>query len=132
MATLTVEHCIYLTKEQRYLLNQREKIVVEGVSIPVVFSRGSTSEPVDEVFCKYYLSNDDKGDRDIKRKDEGYEINLQQKTEELNGSEVLLDEEDEGKGKFIFSQIQRVSYKGSSFNIIHFVEIKKIDTLLES
>ncbi|MEI8270267.1 MAG: hypothetical protein WCG45_02770 [bacterium] len=131
MATLTIEHSVYLAKEQRYSLNNGEKITVEGFSVPVVFSRGNTSEPAKEVFCKYTLSNDGE-EKEIKRIEEGYEINLQQKAENLPGSEILLDEEDGGKGKFIFSQLQKVSYKGNSFNIIHFVELKKIETLLES
>ena len=131
MATLTIEHSVYLTKEQRYSLNNGEKVIVEGFSVPVVFSRGNTSEPAKEVFCKYILSNEGQ-EKEIKRNQEGYDINLQQKTESLPGSEVLLDEEDAGKGKFIFSQLQKVTYKNTSFNIIHFVELKKIETLLET
>jgi hypothetical protein len=60
MLTLTVSHNIFLTKKQRYELSVVESTLeVIGISFPVWFYKGKTSEPAKEVFCKYILSIND-------------------------------------------------------------------------
>ena len=58
MATLTISHYIYLTKEQRYALHERQPIEAIGISVPVWFNKGNTSEPAKEIFCKYQIANE--------------------------------------------------------------------------
>ena len=73
MATLTVSHYLYLTKEQRYSLNEGKDIDVVGICVPVWFSKGNTSEPAQEIFCKYKIQNPRQGDN-IKQTDDGFTI----------------------------------------------------------
>ena len=55
MATLTVSHYIYLSREQRYELNDGKDIEIVGICVPVWFQKGNTSEPAQEIFCKYKI-----------------------------------------------------------------------------
>lgn len=73
MLSLTIQHKIYLTKEQRYALHEGINLVVVGVSIPIWFGKNYTSEPGKEVFCRYYLKNTKK-DIPIQILEDGYEI----------------------------------------------------------
>src|SRR5262252_8141079 len=55
--TITVLHNIFLTRDERYKLASGEDVETVGVSVPVWFHRGKTTEPAVEVFCKYKLTN---------------------------------------------------------------------------
>ena len=145
MTTLIVSHHIYLTRDERYSLHNGKSIEVVGVSIPVWFSRGNTSEPAQEVFCKYKLTNDII-DKILNPIQDGYSINLPQKIELLDGeketldnleielpnSKNLLDLKDGGIEKIEFSQNDKIQQNGREFKVIHFVEIKPIEVLLET
>ena len=54
MATLTISHYVYLNREQRYDIHDLKPVEVIGVSVPVWFNNGNTSEPAKEVFCKLF------------------------------------------------------------------------------
>ena len=91
--TLSIVHNIYLNKEERYLLHRGKKITVVGSSLPVWFYKGDTSEPAEEVFCKYILTNK-KGKKDVSPIEitkQGYKINLPQLPEGYKDPEVLTD-----------------------------------------
>jgi len=145
MATLTISHYIYLNREQRYKLHSGESLEVTGVSIPVWFHRGTTSEPAKEMFCKYKLTNE-AINKAIMPMEEGYNINLPQKLElgggnvpeevqdvvavQLGTSERLLDVKDGGSEWLEFRQYNKVQQGIHKFNVVHFVEIKP-DELLQ-
>lgn len=144
MATLTVSHYIYLNREQRYKVHSGEFVEVIGISVPVWFYRGTTSEPAKEMFCKYKITNE-ATDKSILSTKEGYEINLPQKTEldndnspevkeitsiKLGTSERLLDLKDGGTEWLEFRQYNKIEQGKNKFNLIHFVEIKP-DELLQ-
>jgi hypothetical protein len=74
---LSISHNIFLTEEERQRIYAHEPLEVLGVSVPVWFYRGSTSEPASEVFCKYVLTNIEE-DYPITVIDSGYRINLPQ------------------------------------------------------
>ena len=147
MATLTISHYIYLTREQRYKLHEGESIEVTGISIPVWFHRGTTSEPAQEVFCKYKLTNEPI-DKSIGFMDEGYNINLPQKLElgsdevpkevqnivavQLGTSERLLDLKDGGAEWLEFRRYDKIKKGNHDFNVVHFVEIKPEDLLRDT
>jgi len=76
---LSVCHNVYLTKQERYDLHEGKDIEVVGVSIPIWFFKGTTSEPGEEVFCKYFLVNNGNSDSFIHSLENGYHINLPQK-----------------------------------------------------
>ncbi len=88
---LSISHHLFLTREQRYKLHERNELEVIGVSVPVWFEQGNTSEPAEEVFSKYILKNEE-GDYFIINHNYGYEINLPQmpadfKTKDLSNED---------------------------------------------
>lgn len=158
MLTLVNSHNIALSKEQRYKLHAGETIQAIGVSIPVWFEKGNTSEPANEVFVQYKLSNQTQ-DFQIKTITTGYEINLPQPNPELEqqlaeidekilatlgiqketpNSQKLLDYEDGGNKGMYFRQFSRSNLiidgkkTNTPLSIIHSVEIHAIDDLIET
>ena len=144
MTTLIISHYIYLSKEERYKLYSGEILNVVGVSVPVWFDKGNTSEPAKELFCKYILTNDPVNKAIMPTK-EGYHINLPQKLKTNTSNEIqeiidlylgtpekLLDVKDGGSEKLEFKQQNKAKQGSKSFNIIHFVEIKDEEVLKET
>jgi hypothetical protein len=94
---LSIAHHIFLTREQRYALHDREKIRAIGVSLPVWFYKGATSEPGEEVFCDYLITNRKGEDISsiklpVVNTDPSYTINLPQIPEDYE-REVLTNDE---------------------------------------
>lgn len=83
---LFVNHNIFLTRDQRYAIVNRERVETTGVSVPVwmEYNTGKTTEPAEEVFCRYRLDNDEsrkpsvRGLRSSDGHGTGYWINLPQ------------------------------------------------------
>ena len=155
---LSVSHHIYLSKDERYSLHNEESIEVVGVNSPVWFYKGSTSEPAEEVFCKYILQNK-KNDPDIHTTEEGYIINLPritnddifeisdevwrgmsenerhkwyEKNETPINSKRLLDLKDGGGGYMSWRQDNQIYKNNKVLYIKHFIEIKDISILENS
>lgn len=146
MSTLTVSHYIYLSKEQRYHLHQGKNIETVGICIPVWFQKGNTSEPAQEVFCKYIISNDKKGTL-VSYTDTGYQINMPSVVisdgdidesvkkavqMKLGTSDRLLDQEDGGVEWCEFRFYQKINIDKKEYYNIHFVEIKPIEILQDT
>lgn len=55
--SLSISHHIFLTKEERYSLHQGVAIETIGASVPVWFYGRTTSEPAEEIFCQYIITN---------------------------------------------------------------------------
>lgn len=73
---LFISHSLYLTREQRYQLAERQAVEIVGVSIPVWFGQKS-SEPATEVFCEYLIENK-AGKAYVRAKGNRYHVNLPQ------------------------------------------------------
>lgn len=147
MATLTVSHYLYLSKDERYALHEGKTIETVGVCIPVWFEKGNTSEPAQEVFCKYKMHNPKSG-VDIKQSNDGFEIWFPsiQKDEEhlvddemkvaiqkkLGTSDNLLDYKDGGSTKCEFRIYQKLLVNETLHHLVHFVEIKPIELLMDT
>lgn len=127
MLTLTISHNIFLTRDQRYLLTNKESIEVIGVSVPVWFYKGNTSEPAKDIFCKYILTNDSKSDPIMPLK-EGYKINLPIKVEDSSVEKRLLDITDGGTECLFYREYNKV-YKPTQYDLIHFVQIMPIEMM---
>ena len=73
--SLSISHHLFLTRKERYALHEGQVIETIGSSVPVWFYGKTTSEPAEEIFCQYVLTN-------IKRRPciipdvDGYTINL--------------------------------------------------------
>lgn len=135
MATmLTISHYIYLTKEERTQLFNQTSVNTVGISIPVWFNKGTTSEPAKEIFCNYLITNDAIS-KQIKPNSNGYSINLPRdfiNFKNENSAIRLLDVEDGGCEELIFKQYSKLNKENKYFNIIHFIEIRPIEILLST
>lgn len=134
MLTLNVSHNIFLTKQQRYDLCKIDTVVETiGVSVPVWFYKGRTSEPAKEVFCKYILSiNDNKNA--IKKFAEGYIVNLPKNLDKVSNPmyEILKDEKDLGKEMVQYKEYSISKIKKIKYQVMHVVEIYDESILLNS
>jgi len=158
--TLMISHYLYLSHTERYALVSGKTIEVVGVSVPVWFHKGSTSEPAVEVFCEYVLSNDNQ-DFPVTPFIKGYKINLpqmlvghkvaarpkpnvwdnmtideQERWERLHPqpplTKDLLDAEDGGLGGLRFKKYSKIREPDKQFNMIHNIEISSMGKLLSS
>lgn len=75
VTTLAVSHNIWLSRDQRYQLQEGTPVEVIGVGTPVWFYKGNTSEPASELFCRYII--DSRGpDLHLSHMTDGFEINI--------------------------------------------------------
>jgi poly(3-hydroxyalkanoate) synthetase len=77
---LTIHHNIFLTREERYKIINRESTTVIGVSVPiwVLNKSGLSTEPGAEVFSLYEINNIAEKELTIRKGKNGYSINLPQ------------------------------------------------------
>lgn len=156
MLTLVVSHVIGLTRDQRYDLHTGKTVDVVGISIPVWFEKGSTSEPANEVFVNYKLTNY-KEAFPIKTTKCGFEINMPQSNPEAEAeiralpqealevvgvntnfpnSKNLLDMKDGGSEFLQFRQYAKTNLlvdgekTRKALNIVHCVEIKSLEDIV--
>lgn len=136
--TLTVSHNIFLTTQQRYDLAEGVEQVVIGVSVPVWYFDGKTSEPANEVFCKYIIKISD-AITDIKYEDDAYVIRVaknfsNEETKERSPVIVknILDIKDGGSEWLAFRQLSKTKKNKRLINMANFVEIKDMNVLLET
>lgn len=121
---LIIGHHIFLTKEQRYILqNINSKITVLGASLPIWHKGNKTNEPIEEYFCKYQIINK-RNQECIICNQKGYEIYIPEGGLCMN----LLDPKD-GGCKFLFFQ---ATIKQNDLNTVHQVTISDIDDLIAS
>jgi len=132
MITLIISHSIYLSKQERYdLALEKKPIDIIGVSLPVWFKKGSTSEPAEEIFCHYRLTNQNP-DYAIKSLNDGYQINIPNIPGENLSAKNLLDIKDDGCAWLAFKQYNKVRRDRRNYAVLHCVEIKPIETLNET
>lgn len=158
MLTLVISHNINLSREERYKLHKGEPVTTVGVSVPVWFEKGNTSEPAQEVFVTYRLTNT-KNDYAIKMSKDGYDINIPQPNPELEAqlrevnqevldalgvqkeiptSKMLLDGADGGLEKMQFRQFAKSGLivdgqkTKKTLSIVHSVDIRRTEDLKTS
>lgn len=143
---ICISHNIFLTREERYSLYEQGSIKVVGVSIPVWFyDKSRTSEPAKEIFCEYSISCEKKQTSSINVLKEGYEIIIGKnpdfnfyvpsklkkfffKNEYFPCAKYLLDIKDGGSEWLGF----KVHDQKENMDIIHSIEIQKMESLLDS
>lgn len=156
---MSVSHHIFLTREERYKLANGESIETIGVSVPVWFYKQSTSEPANEVFCKYVLTNSPE-DFPVTTLSSGYKINIPQIPKGCKSSRMpfeewesltlgeqekwarnhivlpsgidLLDPEDNGNSALVFKRYSKIKEGKKRINEIHIVEINALKMFYES
>jgi hypothetical protein len=134
MITISISHIIYLDKNERYDLYHGKKIKKIGFFVPVCFCNGETSEPAHEIFCKYFLTNENEF-VPITKCENGFRINIfsnEQNQDLLSNPISLLDWESGGIGSFHFKEKGQIRIKNNYYSIIHTVHIEDMDVLKES
>jgi len=143
--TLIINHIMYLTPEERRgLLKDKKPVQVAGVSVPVWFNAGKSSEPAQEVFVQYTLTNEPQ-DMVVASLPTGYRINLPQpkvmaedpeaagvfgmEGQEKRGPDLrkLGNPEDGGSGWLLFKQFQTLKQKDRVLQILHYIEMRDIE-----
>jgi len=151
---LTIHHNILLTKDERYNIHNNVEVVVIGASVPVWCIDDKTSEPAEEIFCRYYIDN--LRQAPIQIASDGYIINLpnrpakipkiidDERWRELNAferemyysrweSEVssknLLDIKDGGSQSLIYKEQNKIKKNNNFINVMHYINIGIIENL---
>lgn len=158
MLILSILHHIFLSDEEIEKLINGEKLEVTGVSLPVWFQNGNTSEPAEEVFCKYRLlcSNDPEPIKHyMKKGSKGYAIEIRQNKDKpkFPSHWKSMSEEDQnvwfaenipnditnarsvangGSDYLHFQEFNKVKQKNKFYTIYHNVEIKTMQSLLRT
>jgi hypothetical protein len=157
MLSLAIHHNVYLTNEQRYALHRGEEVTTVGVSVPVWYANGVTSEPAREVFCNYVLKNP-RQEIPVRILDEGYEIALPYRegtklaisneewkqllrenptkleslyselVEEVS-SKNLLDIRDGGSEHLSYRELNKIQRGEQVLRVMHFISIDRIEKL---
>lgn len=140
MLILTISHNIFLTRKQRYELIESGQTTTIGVSVPVWFYKGSTSEPAIEVFSKYLLSNNSKIPGNVIEHTKGYHINLPNHLDKKDMIEILTlptvdslrDIKDNGSEYMYFKYTKKMPEDSKITEIHHHIDINNIEALEES
>lgn len=131
MLILVISHNIFLNEEQVVSLLNRNSVEVVGTCCPVWFNKGNTTEPGNEIFVKYTITNEDK-DYPVTKLKNGFKINLPQiKNEEMEflNPDKLLPKEFGGEELLIFKRYSKVKDNNKRINEIHTFEIKSLECL---
>jgi hypothetical protein len=161
MLSLTIQHNVHLTKQQRYDLHAGKNVETIGYSVPVWYLNKTTSEPGKEFFCRYVLKNP-KEELPIRILEDGYEITIPyregskldlsdeewrilnetnpMKLQEMYrdlipevSSQRLLDLKDGGNGgTLVYREQNKVSRNDETLNVMHYVCIEPIESLISS
>lgn len=147
MLVLSILHSIFLSEEEALRLINGEEVQVVGVSLPVWYSKGNTSEPAEEVFCKYVLTNKPEY-IPVKTENDGYLVNIPSITEQpkdwekmpehqkiewtSKNVEGLLPKSKNGNEYMHFKEFNKIKKKGKFSTIVHVFEIKYMKSLIES
>ena len=159
MIILVVSHNIFLSLKERYQLVYGQAIDTIGVSLPVWLTENDTSEPAEEVFCRYHLEAnpspaevstipggyriDLPNDHDVARPDVSLEEWRKMSDADQNAwyqrfrrpSTVtnLKKIEDGGAGGSLrFEFRDEIAYKEQNITVVHNTEIKTKEMLEES
>lgn len=107
MLKLSIQHNIYLNKNQRYDLNNNIDVDTIGISIPIWHLGRRNSEPKKEILCNYYLRNPNK-ELPIRILKDGYIVCLPFKIPQRKQRDILKEE------WLTLSQEQREAYYTAS------------------
>lgn len=157
--TLAISHNLFLNYQERYDWYNGKEIEVIGVSMPVWFADGTSSEPGHEVFTKYKLLTSEDKALIQHNKELFYEIHMPKcppkpymklpeevwasltpeeqeawyvENEPTQSITNILDIKDGGSEWLAFRQYGKVRKEKATLNVVHFVEIKPIEQLLAS
>jgi len=151
MLVLSILHNIFLNETEIESLTKGEEIETIGVSVPVWYYEGNTSEPAEEVFCKYKISINNKKES-VSISKNGYTINFpklpnnyeEKKLSDERASKMTEEQVEKWykenpklpninelykNGETHFKKHTKKKQKGKLTNLVHCVEVSKINKL---
>lgn len=127
---LTIAHNIYLSREERYKLNEpNAEVSVVGITIPVWVRNTFTSEPAEEVISNYVIKNCS-GSSDTNVVDmmpSGFIISIFNK-DTVRG---ILDRKDGGVNCIYMTYQTKINRDGQEVLVINYINIQDISALGE-
>jgi hypothetical protein len=123
---LTIAHNLFPSRDERYGFSQDNvEISMVGICLPVWVSGMATSEPAEEVYCRYRLRNYlTPGEESVKMTSDGFAISLGDKS--LWDS--IKDVKDGGSGS-IYLTHQGKLVSNVEILVIHYINIQDISVL---
>jgi hypothetical protein len=127
IAFLTIAHNLFLTKEERYMMkNPLSEVETVGICLPVWVNGPVTSEPAEEVFCKYKLRNfASPGIDAVHMNQDGFVLSLGGKSL----WESILDVKDGGSGSIYLSHQSKLVNNEIEMLVIHYINIQDMTVL---
>lgn len=124
---LTIAHNLFPTREERYgFEGENTEISMVGICLPVWVSGIATSEPAEEVYCRYRLRNYlTPGEESVHMTADGFTISLADKS--LWGS--VKDVKDGGSGSIYLTHQGKLVNNGAEVLVIHYINIQDISVL---
>ena len=126
---LTIAHNLFPNREERYRLREpNTEVDTVGICLPVWVSGVVTSEPAEEIYCRYRLRNyTTAGTESVHTTDDGYTISLGDKT--LWDS--ILDSKDGGSGSIYLTHQGKLVKNEIEMLVIHYINIQDIGVLIK-
>lgn len=124
---ITIAHNIFLNSFERYGLREENvEIDTVGICLPVWVNGSSTSEPAEEVYCRYRLRNYSPPEADaVSVQKDGFCISLGDK----NSWHGLLDMKDGGSRSIYLSHQSTMTNNEVQMLVIHYINIQDISVL---
>ncbi len=126
---LTIAHNLFPSKDERYRFREPDiEIETIGICLPVWVSGAATSEPAEEIYCRYRLRNyTTAGTESVHMNEDGYTISLGDKT--LWDS--ILDSKDGGSSSIYLTHQGKIENNGVEMLVIHYINIQDIGVLIK-
>ncbi len=124
---LTIAHNLFPNRDERYGFSQENvEISMIGICLPVWVSGITTSEPAEEVYCRYKLRNYSvPGEQSVNINKDGFTINLADKSL----WDLIKDAKDGGSGSIYLTHQGSITNNGVEILVIHYINIQDISVL---
>jgi hypothetical protein len=126
-AFLTIAHNLFLTTEERYELRKPlTEVETIGICLPVWVNGMVTSEPAEEIYCRYRLRNFTSPGIDVVFTNvDGFTISLGDKSI----WDGIVDIKDGGCGSIYLSHQGKIVQNETEMLVIHYINIQDIAVL---
>lgn len=125
----TIAHNLFPTRDERYSFsNENNEVNMVGIFLPVWVNGAATSEPAEELYCRYTLRNYlNQGDESvcINEEGDGFTISLSDKAL----WESIKDIKDGGSGSIYLTHQGKLINNGVEILVIHYINIQDISVL---
>lgn len=124
---LTIAHNLFPSRDERYSFADGDmEVSMVGICLPVWVSGAVTSEPAEEIYCRYRLRNYlTPGEQSVHVNSDGFSISLADKS--LWDS--IKDVKDGGTGSIYLTHQGNITNNGIEILVVHYINIQDISVL---